>query len=120
MAKYLILIYGDEQLWTSMGPDELQAKGAAHGAFAHGVGSGLLGGHELEHTGTATTLRASNGDGDGPTITDGPFLETKEALGGFYVIEAPDLDAAIAHASRLPELTEASGAVEVRPIHENV
>lgn len=117
MAKYLILIYGDEQLWNSMPEDELQAKGQAHGAFAGAAGTRLVSGAELEHAGTATTLRASGGEE--PTITDGPFLETKEALGGFYVIEAADLDAAVDLARMLPELRERDGAVEVRPIHES-
>jgi hypothetical protein len=117
MAKYLILIYGDEQEWTAASPAELREKGEAHGAFAEAAGPGLLIGAQLESASAATTLRpGSNGS---PVITDGPFLETKEVLGGYYLLEAPDLDAAISLASRLPELSERAGAIEVRPIHEN-
>jgi hypothetical protein len=117
MAKYLILIYGSEQEWDAMGPEDLSVKGSAHGAFAAAAGARLVSGAELESVSTATTLRASGGEA--PTVTDGPFMETKEALGGFYVVDVPDLDAAVALASRLPELRERHGAVEVRPIHEN-
>jgi hypothetical protein len=114
MAKYLILIYGSEQEWDAQTTDQLESKEAAHVAFSAAAGPGRLTGAELESVRTATTLRASGGDT--PTITDGPFLETKEALGGFYVIEAPDLDAAVALAGLLPELREQHGAIEVRPI----
>jgi hypothetical protein len=118
MAKYLILIYGDEQRWDAETGAERRAKGDGHRAFAAAAGPGLLGGHELAATATATTLRSPAG-GAAPTPTDGPFLETKEALGGFYVLEAPDLDAALALAARLPELGSGHGGVEVRPIVEH-
>jgi hypothetical protein len=114
MAKYLILIYGDEQRWDAETADDRAAKQAGHAAFVRAAGPGLVTGHELEASSTATTLRSSTGAA--PTPTDGPFLETKEAIGGFYVIEAPDLDAALALAARLPELTAGHGGVEVRPI----
>ncbi|MFB9446426.1 hypothetical protein Dvina_27125 [Dactylosporangium vinaceum] len=108
MAKYLLLIYGDEQRWDAETPAERAEKDAGHRAFNAAAGAAVLGGHELEPSATATTLR--------PTATDGPFLETKEALGGFYVLEAPDLDAALALAALLPELKSGHGGVEVRPI----
>ncbi|GAA2384157.1 YciI family protein [Dactylosporangium salmoneum] len=117
MAKYLILIYGDEQRWDAETTAERAAKERAHAAFRDAAGAGLLGGHELEAASTATTLRA--GTGAAPTPTDGPFLETKEAIGGFYVLEAPDLDAALALASRLPELRSGHAGVEIRPIVEH-
>jgi len=113
MAKYLILIYGSEQEWDAQTPEELAAKEAGHIAFSAAAGSGRLTGEELESVATATTLRASGAE---PTVTDGPFMETKEALGGFYVVDAEDLDAAIRLARMLPELGEQYGAVEVRPI----
>jgi hypothetical protein len=113
MAKYLILIYGSEQEWDAQTPEELAAKEAGHIAFSTAAGSGRLTGEELESVATATTLRASGAE---PTVTDGPFMETKEALGGFYVVDAEDLDAAIRLARMLPELGEQYGAVEVRPI----
>ncbi|MFG2040307.1 YciI family protein [Dactylosporangium sp. NPDC048998] len=117
MAKYLILIYGDERRWDAETEPERAAKGAAHEAFRRAAGEGLLGGHELEPASTATTLRSATGTA--PTPTDGPFLETKEALGGYYVVEAPDLDAVLALAARLPELASGHGGVEVRPIVEH-
>jgi hypothetical protein len=110
MAKYLILIYGDEQRWDAETEAELAAKDEGHRAFNAAAGSRVLGGHELEASSTATTLRG------GGLITDGPFLESKEALGGFYVIEAADLDGAIALAALLPELSSGHGGVEIRPI----
>ncbi|GAB3870519.1 YciI family protein [Terrabacter terrigena] len=114
MAKYLVLIYGSEQEWDAQTPDQLQAKEAGHIAFSRAAGTGRLSGQELESSTTATTLRAS-GNGT-PIVTDGPFMETKEALGGFYVLDVPDLDAAVTLARMLPELREQHGAVEVRPI----
>jgi hypothetical protein len=117
MAKYLILIYGDERRWAGETAPERAAKEAGHDAFRRAAGDGLLGGQELEPTATATSLRATGGAP--PTPTDGPFLETKEALGGFYVLDAPDLDAALALAARLPELASGHGGVEIRPIVEH-
>jgi hypothetical protein len=70
-----------------------------------------LGGDALESTDTATTLRHRDGE---LQITDGPFAETKEALGGYYLVDAPDLDTVLDHASRIPHL--AWGSLEVRPI----
>ena len=114
MAKYLILIYGDEQEWDAQTDEQTDAKGEAHGAFSRAAGDGRLAGSDLAPVATATTLRpGTNGT---PIITDGPFLETKEVLGGFYLIEAPDLDVAISLASRLPELHEQHSAIEVRPL----
>ena len=116
MAKYLLLIYGNEPMWEAMTPQETQDLGAAHAAFAAKAGAKVLLGHELEPTSTATTLR---GTVDGrPTPTDGPFLETKEALGGFYLVEANDLDEAISFAEQLPEVRAAHSGVEIRPVRE--
>uniref|UniRef100_UPI003F490E0E YciI family protein n=1 Tax=Nonomuraea bangladeshensis TaxID=404385 RepID=UPI003F490E0E len=116
MAKYLLLIYGDEQRWQAMSPAEIKNLQAGHAAFASAAGDAILGGHELEPSTTATSLR---GDIDNrPTPTDGAFLETKEALGGYYLVEAPDLDAVIALAKKLPELAAAHSGVEIRPIRE--
>ncbi|QTE28514.1 YciI family protein [Pengzhenrongella sicca] len=116
MAKYLVLIYGDEQAWDGRTPDELSANHAGHRSFASAAGARIVGGEELEASSTATTLR--RGSNGGLTVTDGPFLETKEVLGGFYLLTADDLDEAIALAQRLPELSTAHSAVEVRPVVE--
>ncbi|MEV0849767.1 YciI family protein [Streptomyces sp. NPDC049954] len=116
MAKYLLLIYGDEQTWESMSAQERKEVEAGHAAFAAAAGDAVLSGHELLPTTTATTLRGkANGR---PMPTDGPFIEAKEALGGYYVVEAPDLDAAIALAGRLPEVAVGHSGVEIRPVNE--
>jgi hypothetical protein len=114
MAKYMILIYGDEQQWATMSPEQRRAQDAAHAAFRDAAGPAVVGGQELEPATTATTLRAEAG-GDVLT-TDGPFLETKEALGGFYMVEAADLDEVIKMASQLPEVHAEHSAVEIRPV----
>ncbi len=115
MAKYLLLIYGNEQIWEGMSEQQLADLGAGHAAFVAAAGDAILAGHELLPTTTATTLRG-NLSGT-PTATDGPFLETKEALGGYYLVEAADLDAALALARLLPEVSEAHSGVEVRPVN---
>ncbi|MFE9251044.1 YciI family protein [Streptomyces sp. NPDC007088] len=116
MAKYLLLIYGDEQTWESMSEREQKEVEAGHAAFTAAAGDAVLAGHELLPTTTATTLRGNpNGR---PTPTDGPFIEAKEALGGYYVVEAADLDAAIALAARLPEVAVGHSGVEIRPVNE--
>ena len=114
MAGYLILIYGDERQWALETAEDQQLKGEAHGAFAAAAGAGLLGGHELSAAELATTLR--RGPEGRPMITDGPFLETKEAVGGYYLVDVPDLDEAIRLASMLPELATGHCGVEIRPI----
>jgi len=114
MAKYLILILGDEQQWQAMSPQEEQRLGEGHRAFRVAAGVGVLDGQQLEPPAVATTLR---GDLSGAvTITDGPFLETKEAVGGYYLLEATDLDQVIALAKQLPELSMSHCAIEIRPV----
>lgn len=114
MANYMILIYGDAQQWDAMSPEEAKAHDAAHGAFSAAAGSKIIGGGELERAPMATTLRS---DATGRVITtDGPFLETKEALGGYYLLEASDLDEVIALATRLPEVRAGHSGVEIRPL----
>jgi hypothetical protein len=109
MAQYLILIYESEDGWQNASPEDLQKAMEAHGRFAQQVGElggKLLGGNALQPTTTATTIRAD-------VVTDGPFVETKEALGGYYLIEAKDLDQALAIGKLCPA---PYGGVEVRPI----
>ena len=110
MAKYAILIYDDPTGYQDMSPEAWQATIDAHGAFVAQVfalGGSLVGGAALAATRTATSVRG------GSTVTDGPFLETKEALGGFYVVEARDLDHALEMAKGCPA---PFGGGEVRPV----
>jgi hypothetical protein len=111
MSKYLVLIYEDEASYANATPEVWAEIGQAHAAFAAEVeqlGAKILGGDALQPTGTATSLRAA-----GAEVTDGPFVETKEALGGYYVIEAADLDQALAVGKLCPARF---GGVEVRPV----
>lgn len=114
MAKYVVLIYGDARQWDSMTPEQSQAHDAAHGAFRDAAGTKVIGGEELQHPPMATSLRSDSAGGF--LTTDGPFLETKEGLGGFYLMEADDLDEVIKLASQLPEVHAAHGGVEIRPV----
>ena len=111
MAQYVVLIYEDEQGWISGDSAVIEQGMKDHNQFAQGAGEKLRGGQALQPTATDTTIR-KDGSG-GFAVTDGPFVETKEALGGFYVIEAADLDEAIALAKKVPA---PFGGVEVRPV----
>ena len=109
MAQYLILIYEDESSYENPDPAVWQQAMDAHNRFAEQVGElggQLLGGNALQPTATATSIR-------GDVVTDGPFVETKEVLGGYYLIEAEDLDRAIAISKLCPA---PFGGVEVRPV----
>src|SRR5690242_13475044 len=111
MSQYLVLIYEDEAAYASDSPDDLKAIYDAHMAFIADNKDAYVGGEALQPTSTATVIR---GDGSGGhLVTDGAYAETKEALGGYYVIEAEDLDAALAVAKQVPA---PHGCVEVRPI----
>ena len=109
MAEYLILIFEDENAYATAAPEVFQQVMEAHGRFAEQVpqmGGKIVEGRALQPTGTATTIR-------GDVVTDGPFIETKEAVGGYYLVEARDLD----HALEIGKLCPARfGGVEVRPI----
>jgi hypothetical protein len=114
MMRYLLLIYTAES--DAPVPDDVaNASHEAYGAFTRDIRERglLLGGEALTPTSTATTVRLIDGQ---VVATDGPFAETKEALGGYYLIDARDLDEAIAVAARIP--AAASGSIEVRPIWE--
>lgn len=115
MAKYLVLIYGNEQSWATASEQERQRIVDGHVAFAAAAGTSVLGGEELEPSTMATSLRAGSSGGR-PQMTDGPFLESKEAIGGYYLLEAADLDAAIALASLLPKVTADHSGVEIGPM----
>lgn len=109
MAKYTLLIYGDPAQWEAMTPEQRRALDGGHEEFRAAAGDRVIGGQELEPPSTATTLR-------GFTTSDGPFLETKEALGGFYLLEARDLDEVLALAKLLPEVQAGHSGVEIRPV----
>lgn len=111
--KYLCLIYSDEKQWEKLSEPEMQGMMAEYMAFtASAQKSGhYLGGNPLEPTSTATTVRVRSGK---LSTTDGPFAETKEQLGGYYLLEAKDLNDAIQIASRIPGAR--MGCIEVRPI----
>ena len=106
MAEYLVLIFQEE---TDYDPNSPMM--AEHMAFGEKHGKSLRGGNALQPQATATSIR-SDGAG-GFTVTDGAFAETKEALGGYYLIEAADLDEALSIAKDVPA---PNGGVEVRPI----
>jgi hypothetical protein len=111
--KYAILIYSDETIWeklTDAGRGEIIA---GYGALSEDLKrrGQLVLGEPLDATATASTVRLRDGK---TLVTDGPFAETKEQLGGFYVVDVPDLDAALAIAGRMPSVRV--GSIEVRPI----
>ncbi len=109
MTQYMISIYEREADYDTMTPEAWGSLVDAHGAFAKAVGDlggTITGGGVLHPTTTATSIR-------GGEVTDGPFVESKEAFGGFYLVEARDLD----HALEIAKLTPAPfGGVEVRPL----
>jgi hypothetical protein len=111
--KYLCLIYGDEQARQTMPKADMEKIRGEYFAFTGDIEKSghYLGGNALQPTHTATTVRVRQGK---VSTTDGPFAETKEQLGGYYLIEAKDLNDAIQVASRIPGAR--LGSVEVRPI----
>jgi hypothetical protein len=112
MAQYMFLIYEHEESFESVGPDFWPKLDEAHRRFARQVselGGEIVLGRALEPTSTATTIRSD-------VVTDGPFVETKEAFGGFYLVQAKDLDHALAMAKLCP--ANFGGGVEVRPVTE--
>lgn len=113
--KYLLMIYADEAIDEAMSPEEMGTLLEGYGRFTTELESSgaLQGGERLRPSGSATSVRKRNGDF---TLTDGPFAETKEHLGGFYMIEAESLDDAIAWAKKIPSVEY--GTIEVRPIWE--
>jgi hypothetical protein len=113
--KYLCLIYDDEQKMATMSKDEGEAFMGEYFAFTEGIKKSghYLGGNALQPVNTATTVRTRGGK---VSTTDGPFAETKEQLGGYYLIEARDLNDALQVAAKIPSAK--LGTVEVRPIQE--
>jgi hypothetical protein len=111
--QYLCLIYDEEKKMAGMAKSDLDAFMGEYGAFTQSVKTSghYIGGNPLQPVHTATTVRVRNGK---MSTTDGPFAETKEQLGGYYLIEAKDLNEAIQIGSRIP--SSKTGSIEVRPI----
>ncbi len=110
--KYALLIYDRDDAWQGLSQEEQQAVYGEY--FAVAESPGVYGGAELQPVATATTVRVQDGE---TLITDGPFPEMKEFFGGFYLLEADNLDDALAVARRIPA-ARMGGAVEVRPLVE--
>jgi hypothetical protein len=111
--KYLCLIYENEQNWSHYTKNQGDSMMAEYGTFTEDIQKSghMIGGEALQPTQTATTVRVRNGK---VSTTDGPFAETKEQLGGYYLVEAKDLNDAIQVAARIPGAK--TGSIEVRPV----
>jgi len=111
--KYLLLIYADERAYETLSEDERHELYAAYDVLMKDLAEKgqSLAGDELAPTSTATTVQVRNGE---RLITDGPFAETKEQLGGYFLVDVPDLDAAIDIAARIPSVN--AGSIEVRTV----
>jgi hypothetical protein len=112
--KYVLLLYGDETRWADMSPEDAAQDMEAWGAFSQELtdSGAFVAGEGLDPTTTAITVRIKDGE---VVRTDGPFAETREQLGGFYLLECKDLDEAVGWAAKVPYLPE-GGSVEVRPV----
>jgi hypothetical protein len=108
--QFVALIHGKEDDWESLSDDERQAVYQRYMEF--GENDEVIGGAELQSTSTATTVRVRNGD---RLVTDGPYAEVKEVLGGFYIIECDSIDEACQLAAKIPAAER--GAIEVRPVY---
>ena len=113
--RYMLLIYSNEGRDASASPADQAAMFAEYDAFTKELTArgAMKGGEALQPTGTATTVRVRNGK---PATTDGPFAETKEQLGGYYIVDVKNLDEAIGAASMIPGAKV--GSIEIRPIME--
>ena len=111
--QYLLMLYSSEADWHRLTDSEKEQKVAAYHAYTESLRKAdvVLGMNRLQHTNSATTVRLIDGK---PQVLDGPYSDSKEQLGGYYLIDVPDLDAAIAWASRCPGASH--GIMEVRPI----
>ena len=111
--QYLLMLYADEAVFAKIAPADMQATVAAYGAYTETLRKSghLLGSNRLRPGSTATTVKVASGKSK---VLDGPYSESKEQLGGYFLIDVPDLDAAISWAARCPGATH--GTVEVRPV----
>jgi len=113
--KYMLMIYDEEQAWAKLSEAERQQIYGEYGQFSQQVKSSghYVSGSQLQPTSAATSVRVRNGK---RLLTDGPFAETREQLGGYYLVEAKDLDEAISLAEKIPSAR--FGTIEVRPLVE--
>src|SRR5450432_265035 len=114
--QYLLLIYEQESVWNAIQGEEKQKIYKQYMDLVRDMKKAgtYIGGHQLQPVATASTVRVRNGK---KAVTDGPFAETKEQLGGYFLVEAKDLDEALAHAARIPGAD--IGSIEVRPVVPN-
>jgi hypothetical protein len=118
MPRYAALIYTPAETEGQGTPEELEQVMADYTEFGENAGAAgvIAGGEALHDTDTATTIKVNGGKGGDAVFTDGPFAETKEVLGGFYILDVADLDEALKWAQQIPGAWH--GKVEVRPIME--
>lgn len=114
MPEYLVLIHGDEPTWDAWTPEESAANDRAHKRFLEAAGAAVKGGRALDSTRRTKSIRSDREGGF--VVTDGPYSETKEVIGGYYLLEAPDLEEAVRLATLIPEASAPTSGVEVRPI----
>jgi len=110
--QYMLLIYTNEKGWSQLTQEQMKQGMAAYMAYTEALkkAGALVSSNRLQNTDVATTVKVTDGK---TQVLNGPYVDTKEQLGGYYLIEAPDLDAAIAWAARCPGASH--GTVEVRP-----
>ena len=110
----MALIYSDESAWERFSDDERNAAYEEYTEFSRAAGNAgvLVGGEELGPTASATTVRIRDGK---QLVTDGPYTEVKESLGGYFILDCASFDDAVSWAARIPGASH--GAVEVRPVH---
>lgn len=113
--QYLLMLYSSEANWPKLSKAEMEQANAAYSAFTEALrkADALRGANRLQPTSAATTVRITSGKSQ---VLDGPYADTKEQLGGYYLIEVPDLDAALTWAARCPGASH--GTIEVRPVWE--
>lgn len=115
MAKFMLLINGNRQTWADMSPEEEARIAEGHRSFLAAAGAAVLDGGELNAPDRATSVRSRHGSA--PQVTAGPFTQTAEVVGGYYLLEATDLDEAVRLAALLPETRAPYHAgVEVRQL----
>jgi hypothetical protein len=111
--QYLLMLYADEAQWNTMTPTQQQQGVAAYGAYTEALKKAgvFVGSNRLQPSTSATTVRVADGKSQ---VLDGPFVDSKEQVGGYYLIDVPDLDAALSWAARCPG--SGHGTIEVRAI----